>query len=230
VQFRDEDFYADGGRADAIARALGEAPVRLGWRVTLRPRDVLEGGRERLDLLRGAGCRKVSVDLVDGVTTSGSLREAVLETGVRLHEAGLAARFPLALAEPGRKLEELRRVITLARKLTALDPRFETPLGRAMPLPQLGHAGEGEDGLEVWATRTEAPWGDARASRHLRRASFYITEGQRRPGRRLGQRLLRRLALLRVRAGFFGLDFERGAVEASSVLRTGRPRTATPPD
>jgi hypothetical protein len=158
------------------------------------------------------------------------VRDRVLEAAARLHEAGIAARFELTVSEPGPKLRGLAGMVSLARRLSALDDRFETPLRRLSPLPPLVQAGEDAGGLEAWAARADAPWPDPRAERRLRRASFYLAEAQRAPGRRLGQYLLRTLALLRVRLGCFGLDFERGAVDASAVLRTGRRRSAPSSD
>jgi hypothetical protein len=43
-------------------------------------------------------------------------------------------------------------------------------------------------------------------------------------GSHLGQHLVRVLALLRVRLGFFALGWERQLVEAATLLRTGRAR------
>jgi hypothetical protein len=104
-----------------------------------------------------------------------------------------------------------------------MDGRFETPLSRRARGPRL--EGEDErDGLEAWAARERAPWADPRAERTLSTAAFYLTEAQRDPGRRPGKHLLRMLSLVRVRVGFFRLPIERRAVEASALVRTGRPR------
>jgi len=231
VVFRDEDFFADGGRAEAIAASLAELPLRLGWRASLRPEDAGAGGRARLDRLRSSGCRSVRVSVPADVPARGPLRDAVLEAARRLHEVGLHARFELTVSEPGSKRQILAGMVSLARTLSALDHSFETPLRRVSSLPPpgpVGELGQGEDGggIEAWIARAEAPWPDPRAERRLRRASFYLAEGQRAPGRRLSKQLLRMLALLRTRLGYFGLDFERGAVELSALLRTGRPRPA----
>jgi hypothetical protein len=228
VVFRDEDFFGDRCRGAAIAASLGELPVRLGWRVGLRPDDVLDGGAARPELLRRSGCRSVRVSVPADVPARGPLRDKVLAAATLLHEAGLAARFELTVSEPGPKRQGLTALVSLARTLSAIDHSFETPLRRASTLPPL--AGEEQVGIEAWIARSEAPWPDARAERRLRRASFYLGEGQRAPGKGLGKHLLRMLALLRTRLGYFGLDFERGAVELSSILRTGRPRAAPPAD
>jgi hypothetical protein len=103
--------------------------------------------------------------------------------------------------------------------LCALDGRFETPIRRVVD-PRPGAAGS----LDGWATRAEAPWSDPRAERRRARATFFFAEAQRAPGRRLGKHLVRLVALVRVRLGFFAFDLDRLAVEASAVLRTGRSR------
>ncbi len=229
VVFRDEDFFADSERADAIVTALAESELRFGWRVPARPEDLLERDA-RLELLRRSRCRGVRVGVPSDVPSCGPLRERAVAAARRLHEAGLAARFELTIEEPGPKLRNLAATVSLARQLSALDPRFETPLRRLAAVPPLVPAAEGPAGLEAWVARSEAVWSDPRAERRLARASFYFVEGQRTPGRRLGQHLLRMLSLLRIRLGFFGLDLERVAVEASSVLRTGRSRAAPPPE
>ena len=221
VLFRDEDFFGDRARAEAIMAALAAGAPRLGWRATLYIDDVLEGGHDRLRLLAASGCSGVHLPVPPGVPSRGGLRVRALDAAALLHAAGLAARFEIELAAPGPGADALNAAVSLARAICALDGRFETPLRRALDLAEPPIDGAG---LEAWMARAEAPWPEARAERRLARASFFIREAQRSPGRRLGQHLLHTLSLLRVRLGFFALDVERLAVEASAVLRTGRSR------
>ena len=221
VLFQDEDFFGDPARAEAIAAALAAGAPRLGWRARLRIDDVLEGGHDRLRLLAAGGCKGVHLAVPPGVPSRGGLRVRALDAAALLHAAGLAARFELELAGAGPGAEGLKAAVSLARSICALDGRFETPLRRLLDLAEPPADGAS---LEAWMARVDAPWPDARAERRLARASFFIREAQRSPGRRVGQHLLRMLSLLRVRLGFFALDVERRAVEASAVLRTGRPR------
>jgi hypothetical protein len=201
VLFQDEDFFAEGDRVEAIARGLLEGEVVLGWQAGARPRDVAEAPPERLRLLVESGCRRLRLDVPAGSVA----QDVLLEAGARLRAAGLAARIAFEVAEPAAGRDDLPLAVAVARRLCAMDGRFETPIRRA------------------WSAG-EASWSDSRAERRLARASFFFVEAQREPGRRLGKHLVRLLALLRVRLGFFGLDLERRAVEASSVLRTGRAR------
>jgi hypothetical protein len=207
ILFQDEDFFAEPDRVDAIASGLVQAETGLGWQATARPADVAGATPERLRLLAASGCRRLRLLVPPGLVD----RPALLEAGTRLHAAGLPARFLFEVAEPAAGQDHLAEAVAVARRLSAMDGRFETPVRRA------------------WSAG-EAPWSDSRAARRLVRVGFFFGEAQREPGRRLGKHLVRMLALLRVRLGFFGLDLERLAVEASTVLRTGRRRGAATSD
>jgi len=94
-----------------------------------------------------------------------------------------------------------------------IDRRFETPLQRRRIYPpDEDPAQASPDTLEGWAAREEAPWPDARAELRLRRRIFYFSEAQRPPGRRVGQRLVRTLARVRIRLGLFVIGVERRPV------------------
>jgi hypothetical protein len=207
VLFQDEDFFAEPERVEAIARGLVEGEVRLGWQAGARPADVAAASPELLRLLAASGCRRLHLEIGAGSAAP----DLLLEAGTRLHAAGLRARFVFEVTEPRAGRDDLTKAVSVARSLCAMDGRFETPVRRA------------------WSAG-EAPWSDPAAERRLARTSFFFAEAQREPGRRLGKHLLRLLALLRVRLGFFGLDVDRFVVQASAVLRTGRPRATGTPD
>jgi hypothetical protein len=214
VLFQDEDFFADLERVDAIAAGLLEGGP-LHWQAWARPEDVAGAGPERLRLVAESGCRKLHL----GVRPGAASRELLMEAGSRLHAAALVGRFVFEVTQPGGGIDSLKSAVAVARLLCTLDGRFETPIRRAPDL-EPGAARS----LEGWAAHAEAPWSDPRAERRRARATFFFEEAQRGPGRRLGQHLVRLLALVRVRLGFFGLDVDRLAVEAAAILRTGRVR------
>ncbi len=217
VLFRDEDFFAEPERVDAIARGLVDGGIRPAWQAGARAGDVVEGPAERLRRLRESGCRRLHFVVPAGPPPLEVLREA----GARLRAAGLGARFVFEVKEPG----GLDAAVSAARSLCALDGGFETPLRRTRaPGPAPGRS------LEDWAGIDAAPWPSPRDERRLARACFFFAEAQRDPGRRLGKHLVRLLSLLRVRLGFFSLDLDRLVVEASALLRTGRARRAAPAD
>jgi anaerobic magnesium-protoporphyrin IX monomethyl ester cyclase len=220
ILFQDEDFFGDPARIDEIAQGLAEGGGRLGWQAGARPSAVVGRPRGRLRLLAESGCRRIHL----GVGPGAPPRELLMEAGTRLHEAGLAARFVFDVAVSHGRVDGLGAAVAVARSLCALDGGFETSIRRvwAPPAPP----GEGRS-LEGWAREAEAPWPDPREERRLVRATFFFSEAQRDPGRRLGKHLVRLIALVRVRLGFFAMDVDRLVVEASAVLRTGRPRRAT---
>jgi anaerobic magnesium-protoporphyrin IX monomethyl ester cyclase len=223
ILFHDEDFFGDPARVDEIAQGLAEGGERLGWQAGARPQDVLACGPERLRLLAQSGCRRLHL----GVAPGAPPRELLMEAGSRLHEARLRARFVFEVAQPDGRFDGLEAAVGVARSLCALDGGFETSIRRVWAPPA-----DSPEGLllEGWARHAEAPWPDARAERRLSRATFFFSEAQRDPGRRLGKHLVRLLALVRVRLGFFALDFDRLVVEVSAILRTGRPRRVTRAD
>ena len=212
--FKDQDFMADPERVAAIAEGLAEAGAPLGWRANARAEDVLEVEPAVLRRLVEGGCRGLQLR-ADGE------REQLLEAGARLRGAGLGGRFVFEVGEPGKGGPSLSSVVSTARALCAMDSRFTTPiLKRREPLAPAA----GGRTLEAWAAGGKVPWKDSVAERRLQRVAFYFAEAQRAPGRRLGKHLLRVLALLRVRLGFFSFDFERTAVDFSALVRTGRSR------
>jgi len=225
VVFAEADFLGDAERVETIASGLACRSPRLRWQAEVRPQDVLDGGAARLKRLVASGCHRLHVRPPDGLPLRGAIGDQILEAAALLRDAELPARFHLGLLEPGPGLSDLSHAVSLARRLSALDGRFETPVLRIPAVPPTAMATEESMGLEAWAARDTAPWPDAKAERRLATAAFYLGEAQRDPGGRPGKHLLRMLALLRVRLGFFRLDVERHAVDASAVIRTGRSRS-----
>jgi hypothetical protein len=214
LTFQDEDFFADAERVEAIAAGLVESGARIPWRARARVEDVLEAQPGALPRLAAGGCRGLQLP-VGGVE-----RERVLEAAERLRGARIGGRFVFEVPEAKGRGKGLAAAVATARALCAMDSSFRTPiLRRAAPLaPSPGRS------VEAWAAVEATAQGEGVEERRLRRVAFYFAEAQRPPGRRLGKHLLRVLSLLRVRLGFFALDVERGAVELSVLVRTGRPR------
>ena len=230
VLFQDADFFSDLARAEAIARLVLDLRPRLDWEVAARPEELLAAGEEALRLLVESGCRRVHAMVPPGALLLGDGRRVVLDSAALLDRVGLPGRFVLEVDSPRRGHDTLTAAVSVARALTRMRTRFETPLERRRVYPSRDDDPEGgplPSDLEEWAAREEAPWPNRRAESRFERRRFYLAEAQRPAGRRLGKRLVRLLAGVRVRAGFFRLDLERQAVHASALLRTGRPRRPT---
>ncbi|MCG6920051.1 MAG: cobalamin-dependent protein [Acidobacteria bacterium] len=222
VLFQEEDFFGDPERVRALARGLVEEGRRVSWEVGARPEDVLASGIEGLRLLGESGCGRIHVLVPSGGALLGESRRTLLEAGELLHGAGIAGRFVFYVDSPRPGYDGLAAADSVARALTRINPRFETPLQRRRIYPPETDPTREATDLEGWAEQEEAPWPNRRAERRLRRRLFYLTEAQRPPGRRFGKRLVHHLARARVRVGFFAFDVERVAVDVSTLLRTGR--------
>ncbi len=221
VLFQEADFFADASRVDALAHGLIDEGRRVSWEVGARPEDVLGTGAEGLRLLRESGCGRIHVLITPGSALLGESRQKLLEAGSLLNAAGVAARFVFYVDAPRPDYDGLAAADSVARALTSINPRFETPLQRRRVYPPEEGA-EGPADVQGWVEQEQAPWPNPRAERRLRRRLFFLTEAQRPPGRLLGKRLVHLLARARVRVGFFALDIERLVVETSTILRTGR--------
>ncbi len=223
VLFQEEDFFGDPSRVQALARGLVEEDPRVGWEVGARPEDVLATGGDGLRLLKESGCGRMHVLVPSGGALLGESRKMLLEAGALLHAARVAGRFVFYVDAPRAGYDGISAADSVARALTRINPRFETPLQRRRIYPPEAESGSSAPTeLEGWAEREQAPWPNRRAESRLRRRLFYLTEAQRPPGRGLGKRLAHLLARARVRTGFFTLDLDRRAVEISTLLRTGR--------
>jgi anaerobic magnesium-protoporphyrin IX monomethyl ester cyclase len=223
--FQDGDFFGEGDRARGVARALLEERSRTVWEVAARPDDLRSLALADLELLRESGCQRVHVVVPPGAVLMGRGRSVVVEAGEQLRQSGLAGRFVLEVDAPRRGHDTLSSAASLARTLTRMSPRFQTPLERRRLYPpdDEPEGGARPARLEEWAALEDAPWPNRRAESRLARRAFYIAAAQRPPGPSLGPRLVHLLALARVRVGFFRAGLERAAVHVSAMLRTGRP-------
>jgi hypothetical protein len=221
LAFKEEDFFADAERVREIADGLVETGAPFAWRAEARAQDVLDADSAVLLRLFESGCRGMQV------VSNGTARDGLLEVAGRLRGAGIVGRFLFDVSEAAATGVGLDASVAVARAICAIDSRFETRFRRHRDPPQPASA-NGRP-LEAWAAAEREPWANHKAERRLARRAFFFAEAQRPPGRRLGKHLLRVLALLRVRVGFFAFDVERVAVELSALLRTGRAR-ATPGD
>jgi radical SAM superfamily enzyme YgiQ (UPF0313 family) len=230
IVFRDEDFFGDPRRAEAIGRGLLEKSVQVAWSGAGKASTLRRQPPELLRALAGSGCRQVRVEAPSDVAIDNEAGAALLETAEKLHRAAIGGRFEFTVGAPGTRADALAVAHRAARAIRKVDARFETPIrlyapypGAAAPPPGLAlphrladWAGAGlDDGRFVAPALAKA----------ARRYDFFLSEANRPPGRRLGQRLLRRLAKIRVFLGLYALDFERRLVEALAGLR-GRGRRA----
>ncbi len=216
VLFQDEDFFADAERVDAIARGLLDGGGTLHWQARARPEDVVAAGAERLRLVAESGCRRLHVGVRAGPAAprapdGGGRASARGWPGGAVRLRGGRARRPCRHPQ-GRRLGGPVPVRP-GRALRDADPPGAGPArGRRRVARGLGRARR----VAVVGSPRGAPAGPR---------DVLLRRGPARP-RAAGwdRHLVRLLALVRVRLGFFALDLDRRAVEVSAVLRTGRAR------
>jgi radical SAM superfamily enzyme YgiQ (UPF0313 family) len=233
VAFQDEDFFADPRRAEDISRGFLEAGVHIGWSAMGTGAVLRRLGDDWMRAIAGGGCRLVYVRTPGAASLTGDTADAIQETAAKLHGAGIGARFSFTAGFPGRGKEGLKEIQRLALALRRIDSRFETPIRLHAPYP--GGPGADPPGFRVPETLDEwgataldqgGPWIADPIAVRVARSNFFLAEAYRPPGRRWAKRLLRGIARIRVRLGFYALDVERHAVEWAARARTGRSRGA----
>jgi anaerobic magnesium-protoporphyrin IX monomethyl ester cyclase len=228
VAFRDEDFFGEPRRAEAIGRGLLERSLHVAWSGTGQASILSRQPPELLRALAGSGCRQVRVVVAGDLALDTEPGVLLLETAERLHRAGIGGRFSFTAGVPGRGKSELAAIHRTARAIRRIDRRFETPIRLYAPYP-----GSGPIASDTKVPRGLLEWAGAGldtgafVSRELAEAAhrydFFLSEANRPPARRLAKRLLRGLARVRVRLGFYAFDVERRLVEGLARLR-GRAR------
>ncbi len=232
VAFRDEDFFGEPRRAEAIGRALLERGVHVAWSGAGKASTFRRQPPELLRAVAGSGCRQVRVTTPGEVPLDLETVAALLEAAERLHRAGIGGRFSFTAGTPGREPGGLLAIHRTARSIRRIDSRFETPIRLYAPYP--GAEASLSPGFSL--PRRLGDWVEAgldtggfvppRLAQSARRYDFYLAEAYRPPGRRLGKQLLRLVARMRVRLGFYALDLERVLVEGLARLRGRARRTS----
>ncbi len=228
VAFRDEDFFGEPRRAEAIGRGLLERSVHVRWWGTGQAAILSRQPPELLRALAGSGCRQARVVAGGEIALDTEGGATLLETAERLHRAGIGGRFSFTAGTPGKGKDELATIHRTARAIRRIDKCFETPIRLYAPYP-----GSGPFPSDVKIPRGLLEWAGAgletgafvppQRAEVVRRYDFYLSEASRATERRLAKRLLRGLARLRVRLGFYAFDVERRLVEGLARLR-GRAR------
>ena len=230
VAFRDEDFFADPRRAEAIGRGLRERGLPVGWSGTATLPSLRRLSSESLRALASFGCTLVRVATPGPTELDEETRGTLTEGARRLREAGIAGRFSFVAGTPGTERGGLAAILATARALRRIDRRFGTPIRLYAPYPGAESPEppgfEPPGTLEDWAGAglEEGRFVAPALARDARRRHFFLEEAYRTSGRGVGKLLLRLVARIRVLVGFYALDLDRSLVEALARLRTGRSR------
>jgi hypothetical protein len=190
VLIKDDNFYADRRRVEAIAEGLRRADLRVTIRGECRADYIARCWDESfLSFLYGSGFREMTVGAESGddailsrlgkEITVADIREA----NQRLRRAGIAVKFTFMTGFPDEDLAAVRRTIDLMLELTDANPLARvTPLHLYAPYPGTplfetavtrGYRPPAD--LAAWADvsfhNLDLPWIDPATSRRLERAS-----------------------------------------------------------
>ena len=144
------------------------------------------------------------------------------EEVARLVEAGVAVHVVFIVGRPGEPPGAARDAYKAARGLRHRGGLATVEMRLFEPWP--GHEDREQDAgpqepppdLAGWSAfdplSVSSAWISSSVRRCVPRWSFYLGRASARPGRRLAQRLVHRLARARVRLGFYGLDLDRRVV------------------
>ena len=187
---KDDNFYANRRRVEAIAEGLRRAGLRVTIRGECRADYIARLWDEPfLRFLYDAGFREMTVGAESGdEATLGRLNKEIAvadirEANQRLRRAGIAAKFTFMTGFPDEDQTAVRRTLSLMLELTDTNPLARvTPLHLFSPYPgtplfatALARGYRPPVDLAAWAKvsfhNLDLPWIDAATSRRLERAS-----------------------------------------------------------
>jgi anaerobic magnesium-protoporphyrin IX monomethyl ester cyclase len=233
IAFTDLGFFDDVTRVEAIGAGFLAARASFTWEAEADPAALAGIPRSAFPLLAESGCRRIRI------WATSVEPDPLLEIASTLRLAGIGVLVAFVAGRPGETRGDLGTVYATAKKLRRSDPSVETLIHAWSPFPGCDRTLAASKlrvvlpaKLEDWAAfgldQGYGPWTPTDARRAVPRWNFHLDRAFSPPGRRLGQRLVRRLSRLRVAVGFFGLDFERGAIRAVRQVKAALGRRTVP--
>lgn len=193
VAFQDETFFTQPARVARLSEELLQRNLAITWTATLRADQAWRMGEEVFAQCVRAGLQRVMVGVEAGSqATLDWLRKDVTLEQVRA-AARLCARYQVGaifnfiVGFPGESDASIDATLALAKELSAMHPRFETPIFYYRPYPGNPIADAAVDqgyvfpqGLEAWArfdyVGDRGPWISVDRWRHIERFKFYTRQ------------------------------------------------------
>lgn len=192
VSFREDNFFVNRARVEAIARGLAEQGPRIKWAASCRINYFDKYDDEFIGLLKRSGCALLTFGVESGndrvleFVRKGITVEAVLRVAKRVQAAGIRGTYHFMGGFPSETPEEFIDTCRLIDRLRRLGPDVVVrEMSIFAPYPGVGLipecVGRGHtepDGLEGWIemdwTNPQRPWLSADQSRLISDAQFLI--------------------------------------------------------
>jgi anaerobic magnesium-protoporphyrin IX monomethyl ester cyclase len=227
LAFQDETFFTHPTRVDQLADQFLGRDLGVEWSATLRADQAARIGEPLLAKCVGAGLRRVMIGVESGSQATldrlkKDLRlehvDAAAEMCVRLN---LGVIFNFIVGFPGEDAASIEATLGLAKRLRAMDPRFETPIFYYRPYPGNPMADQARDegyifprNLLEWSdfdyVGRRSPWMSEAQWRHIERFKFYTRHAWQTGTWRWP---LRAAARWRCNRDWFALPIEKTVVE-----------------
>ena len=227
LAFQDETFFTHPTRVDRLADEFLGRDLGVEWSATLRADQAVRIGEPLLAKCVRAGLRRVMI----GVESGSQATLDRLKKDLRLEQVDAAAEmcvrlnlgviFNFIVGFPGEDDASIEATLGLAKRLRAMDPRFETPIFYYRPYPGNPMADQARDegyifprNLLEWSdfdyVGQRSPWMSEAQWRHIERFKFYTRHAWQTGTWRWP---LRAAARWRCNRDWFALPIEKTVVE-----------------
>jgi anaerobic magnesium-protoporphyrin IX monomethyl ester cyclase len=190
LAFQDETFFTHPARVDRLADEFLGRGLGIEWSATLRADQAARIGEPLLAKCVRAGLRRVMIGVESGSQTTLDR----LKKDLRLEHVDAAAEmcvrqnlgviFNFIVGFPGEDDASIEATLSLAKRLRAMNPRFETPIFYYRPYPGNPMADQARDegyifprNLVEWSdfdyVGGRSPWMSEAQWRHIERFKFY---------------------------------------------------------
>ena len=190
--FREDNFFVDRKRVEAIAQKLIDRQITLKWAASCRINYFAHYTPEFIALLRKSGCRMLTFGVEAGSERVLKLIQKeitvgmVLKAAERLLKSGIRGSFHFMGGFPGETPQEFLETCRLLNQLMRISPDntvrelavFTAYPGTALVTACIERGYQEPDSLEGWVgmdwTNPQRPWLDENQSRLLQDADFLI--------------------------------------------------------
>lgn len=141
LSFQDETYFTYVPRVEAVAGEILRRGLPITWAATMRADQGDRLPEEVMATCRRSGLRRVligvesgSQEMIDRIRKDIKV-EQVLRSAEKCRRHGVKGIFPFIVGFPGEPDESVRASLTLAKRLRAMSPDFETPVFYFKPYP-----------------------------------------------------------------------------------------------